>query len=177
MRPWLRPRAVRNAVTALCGVVLAGTLVAVAVAAPADGRDHVPAASHVRSDDAAATLLTAEADHVWQALRRDRATHGVPPVSLDPGLAASARRDACAMARGDRPLISDARRMAEAGAQRENVGLVVDDDPVTGAQTMHEWWATTAEHRRDRLAAEARRYGIGACTDGDRTYYVERLAR
>lgn len=120
--------------------------------------------------------LDVETRPVYRALSRLRSRAGMPALTLDDGLTESAERDACAMARGELQLSGNEERLAAAGGQRENVGLVVDDDPVSGARTMHDWWTQTREHRADRMDPEMRRYGIGACTDQERTYYVERFA-
>ena len=120
--------------------------------------------------------LDAETLPVYQALNRVRSDAGLPELALDDGLIASAQRDACAIARGELQLSGTEERLAEAGGQLENVGLVVDDDPASGAAVMHDWWTQKPEHRADRLDPDMRRYGIGACTDQERTYYVERFA-
>lgn len=120
--------------------------------------------------------LDAETLPVYQALSRLRSDADLPELVLDDELIASAQRDACAMARGELQLSGTEERMAEAGGQRENVGLVVDDDPAAGAAAMHDWWTRKPDHRADRMDPDMRRYGIGACTDQERTYYVERFA-
>jgi hypothetical protein len=113
---------------------------------------------------------------VFLMLNNARSRSNVPVLTIDQDLVDSTERDACAMARGDLSLSEHEGRLEEAGAQRENVGLVVDTDPEMGARTMHEWWNRSREHREDRMDPAMHRYGIGACTDAERTYYVERFA-
>ena len=125
---------------------------------------------------AAGSELDAETLPVYQALSRVRSDAGLPELMLDDGLIASAQRDACAIARGELQLSGTEERLAEAGGQLENVGLVVDADPASGATAMHDWWTQKPGHRADRMDPDMRRYGIGACTDQERTYYVERFA-
>lgn len=114
---------------------------------------------------------------VFVALNVEREDEGLTRLELDADLVSGAIRDACAIARGDVPLSGDRTRMADAGGEFENVGMVIDDDPDAAARTMHSWWATTQRHRATRMQPELRRYGVGACTGADRTYYVERFAR
>ena len=125
---------------------------------------------------ARATGLDVHTAPVFLALNKARARSNLPTLTIDADLVDSAERDACAMARGELPLSESDGRLEEAGAQRENVGLVVDTDPDGGARTMHEWWNRAPEHRDDRMDPRMHRYGIGACTDAERTYYVERFA-
>jgi len=123
-----------------------------------------------------ATGLDAQALPIFTALNRVRARSDLPELDLDEALVDSAERDACAIARGEMPLSGDEARLAEAGGERENVGLVVETDPARGAWAMHEWWTQSRAHRADRLDPGMHRYGIGACTNEERTYYVERFA-
>lgn len=123
-----------------------------------------------------ATGLDVHTTPIFLGLNRARARSNLPTLTIDKDLVDSAERDACAMARGELPLSESEGRLEEAGAQRENVGLVVDTDPDVGARTMHEWWNRSREHRSDRMDPSMHRYGIGACTDAERTYYVERFA-
>ena len=160
----------------------AGLLLAVTVAvglllgmSGALGIAGAPAAS-AAEDAAAAGDLDADALPVHRALQRLRSKSGRPELRLDRDLTAGAQRDACALARGELALSGDARRLAESGAQRENLGLVVDSDPAAAARAMHDWWSTSPAHRADRLHPAMRAYGIGACRNRERTYYVERFA-
>lgn len=171
----LRRGAVRRATAMLCGAGLAvGALLA--VDGRADGRDAAPILLSDVAFGVDDDLLDIDTGYVHRALDRDRVAAGLRRLTLDADLVASARRDACAIARGDLPLAGDADRRAAAGAHRENVGLAIDGDPVSGARTMHAWWATTPGHRSARMDAAMGRYGIGSCADGDRRYFVERLA-
>jgi uncharacterized protein YkwD len=119
--------------------------------------------------------LDAYALPVFTALKRARTKAGLPALTIDDDLVESAERDACAMARGELPLSGSASRLAEAGGERENVGLVVDPDPVLGPRTIHEWWTQTPNHRADRMDPDMHRYGVGACVNEERAYYVERF--
>lgn len=125
---------------------------------------------------AVTSALDPRTEPVYRALNRARAQEGLEAVDIDADLVTSAERDACAIARGDLALSGDQTRMVEAGGHRENTGLVIDDDPAAGAQTMHEWWTQTHTHRRNRMDPRVTRYGVGACNAEDRTYYVERFA-
>lgn len=168
-----RRRTTRVACLLLGGVIAIGMLLG--MAGPLTG----PGARSASADDAvpaAGADLDFETLYVYQALSRLRSEADLPDLTLDDGLIESAERDACAMARGELQLSGNAGRLAEAGGQRENVGLVVDDDPTSGAATMNDWWTQTPEHRADRMDPDMRRYGIGACIDQERTYYVERFA-
>lgn len=171
-----RRRHARSAGVLLGLLALAAVAFGRMVAAPG----HVPTASAdtsaVVATDIASTTLDQRAEPVFVALNADRADAGLAPLELDVELIETAARDACAIARGDLPLSGDRERMTEAGGHRENVGMVIDDDPVAGARTMHDWWAHTVRHRRNRMDPEMDRYGIGACNDEERTYYVERFA-
>ena len=163
--------------------VLLGLLVLIAIAvgrttaAPGHGPTARADIHLVAVADAASTPLDQRAEPVFAALNADRTDAGLAPLELDAELVETAARDACAIARGDVPLSGDRKRMVEAGGHRENVGMVIDDDPVAGARTMHDWWAHTHRHRRNRMDPEMDRYGVGACNSEDRTYYVERFAR
>lgn len=139
---------------------------------------HAASAGSARRASAmpAGTGLDVRARPVYAALNRVRSRAGLPVLNLDDALVETAARDACAIARGELPLDSDRQRLREVGGQRENVGMVIDEDPVAGARTMHDWWTHVGQHRRDRMHPEMVRYGIGACTLEDRTYYVERFA-
>lgn len=168
----------RRALTRLAGLSLSGVVVtalllglAGPLAAPG-----TPAASAAQDLPPAGVDIDGEALPVYQALAELRAAEGLPALAVHDRLVDSAERDACAMARGELQLTGSEQRLAEAGGQRENVGLVVDTDPDSGAQTMHDWWSSTPEHRADRMDPAMRHYGIGACRDQDRTYYVERFA-
>lgn len=170
-----RRRTARLAGLLLCGVVVVGMLPGLAGA--------VGSASGSTSGSAADTAALAgsdgldeEARVVFAALNRVRARSNLPELQLERVLIDSAERDACAIARGELPLSGDRGRLAEAGGQRENVGMVVETDPAAGAQTMHEWWSQADEHRADRMDPRMHRYGIGVCTNDERTYYVERFA-
>ena len=114
---------------------------------------------------------------IFRGLRRERAAASLPPLRPHDGLMAASARDACALARGDVPLSGDAERLAAAGGDSENVGMVIDNDPLAGARAMRDWWSDTQIHRRTRMDRTLTHYGIGACNAGDRTYYVERFAR
>lgn len=170
-----RRRRAHSAVVLLGVLVLAATLVGRGIASPHQpqtARAGTPSAADV-ADEA----LDQRAAPVFAALNTDRSDAGLEPLELDDVLTRTAARDACAIARGDVPLSGDRERMTEAGGHSENVGMVIDDDPVAGARTMHEWWANTRRHRRNRMDPGMVRYGIGACNAEDRTYYVERFAR
>lgn len=177
----------------LCGVVGVGVLLAMGgtVLGPgawsanaAEGEDEGgrPAAGGWGSEGEAAEPgpdgrgLDTYALPVFTALNRARARADLPTLTVDDGLVESAERDACAIARGELPLSGSAARLEEAGGQRENVGLVVDPDPDWGARTIHEWWTQTPDHRADRMDPDMHRYGVGACVDEERAYYVERFA-
>ncbi|HSJ45656.1 MAG TPA: CAP domain-containing protein [Euzebyales bacterium] len=170
-----RRRCARSAGVLLGLLVLAAVTIGRMVVVPGHGptarADTPPPA------EAAGTTLDQRAEPVFVALNVDRADAGLAPLRLHAELTETAARDACAIARGDVPLSGDRARMTEAGGHRENVGMVIDDDPVAGARTMHDWWAHTRRHRRNRMDPEMDRYGIGACNSEDRTYYVERFAR
>lgn len=120
--------------------------------------------------------LDPRTEPVFVALNRERIRSGLPDLDLDAELIATSSRDACAIARGELALSGDEERTAEAGGRRENLGMVIDEDPAAGARTMHDWWAHTRRHRLQRMDPQMVRYGIGACNAEDRTYYVERLA-
>lgn len=157
----------------LGALALAGVLIG---RQPADGPlGQLPAQAATADVPVAQTVLDDRTAPVFGALNRERAEAGLPALDLDIELVDDAANDACAIARGDMALSGDADRLAVDGDVRENVGLVIDDDPAAGALTMHEWWAGTREHRRDRMDPQVAHYGIGACGDGDRTYYVERF--
>ncbi|HSK91215.1 MAG TPA: CAP domain-containing protein [Euzebyales bacterium] len=165
-----RRRTARLAGLALCGVIMLGLLLGMTrPSAVGSARAQVP-------DDAAAAALDSDALRIYRALNRLRDRTGLPALAVDDDLVDSAERDACAIARGEVRLSGSAGRLEESGGQRENVGLVVEDDPALGARTMHDWWTRSRDHRTDRLDPDMRRYGIGTCVDQDRTYYVERFA-
>lgn len=170
-----RRRRARSAGALLGVLVLAALTFGRVVATPGHG----PAAQAATAPPAGAltAVLDARTEPVFVALNVDRGRAGLTPLALDERLTDTAARDACAIARGDVPLSGDRERMTEAGGHRENVGMVIDDDPAAGARTMRDWWAHTVRHRRNRMDPEMARYGIGACNDEDRTYYVERFAR
>jgi uncharacterized protein YkwD len=174
-----RRRRARSAGVLLGLLVLAASAFGRMMAAPGHGstaRADTGAVAVTVANPAAARL-DQRAEPVFVALSAERADAGLAPLELDVGLIETAARDACAIARGDVPLSGDRERMTAAGGHRENVGMVIDDDPVEGARTMHDWWAHTHRHRRNRMDPEMGRYGIGACSAEDRTYYVERFAR
>lgn len=169
-----RRRHARTAAVLLGVLVVTGVLLGrLAADGPLGQR---PARAATADTPVAATTLDAQTAPVFAALNRERADAGLSPLDLDDELVDDAASDACAMVRGDLALSGAGDRPAADGGVRENVGLVVDDDPSAAALTMHEWWAATNEHRRDRMDPHMARYGIGACGDGDRTYYVERLS-
>lgn len=168
-----RRHASRLAGLILCGVVMAGLLVG--MAGPLSGS--TPSAAAIENVTAPGSgRLDVDTQPVFVALNRLRTQSGLRTLVLHVALVESAERDACAIARGELQLSGDAARLAEAGGERENVGLVVDDDPVMGARTITDWWTRTPDHRVDRMDPGMRRYGIGACTVQERTYYVERFA-
>jgi uncharacterized protein YkwD len=169
-----RRSAARLITLLLCGVITVWFLL---------GMTSTLARSRARADDrntdvspARTAGLDVPTAPVFLMLNEARARSELAVLTIDQNLVASAERDACAMARGELPLSEHEGRLEEAGAQRENVGLVVDTDPDVGARTMHEWWNRSREHREDRMDPAMHRYGIGACTDAERTYYVERFA-
>lgn len=174
-----RPRrhTARLAALLLCGVVGAGLPLAVGGTSLGTGAWSASAAERrAGQQDTGEANLDTYALPVFTALNRARADAGLSTLTIDDGLVESAERDACAMARGELPLSGSAGRLEEAGGQRENVGLVVDPDPVSGAHTIHEWWTHTPDHRADRMDPEMQRYGVGTCVDEERAYYVERFA-
>jgi uncharacterized protein YkwD len=168
-----RRNAARLIVLLLCGTFVAWSLLGMTGTPP---KPHAHAGDTGSVDAADTAGLDAHAVPVFLALNRARIRSDLPVLDLDQDLVDTAERDACAIARGELPLGEDEGRLEEAGAQRENVGLVVDIDPDAGARTMHEWWSRSREHRADRMDPTMHRYGIGACTDAERTYYVERFA-
>ena len=171
-----RRRRVRTAGLLLCGVIVVGLVVA--EAAPLPGRYGPPRARAAEQPLVASqrTALDPWSQPIYDALNQARGRADLSRLDLDETLVATTQRDACAIARGEIPLSSDKGRLTEAGADRENVGLVIEDDPAAGARTMHEWWTDRAEHRRDRMDADMRRYGIASCSSQARTYFVERFA-
>lgn len=174
-----RPRrhTARLAALLLCGIVGAGLPLAVGSTLLGTGVWSASAAEREGSNQATGEAdLDAYARPVLTALNRTRASAGLPTLTIDDALVESAERDACAMARGELPLSGSASRLAEAGGNRENVGLVVDPDPASGARTIHEWWTQRPGHRADRMDPEMHRYGVGTCIDEERAYYVERFA-
>jgi uncharacterized protein YkwD len=171
-----RRRRIRTAGLLLCGVIVVGLVLAEAAPLPGPyGPPRARAAEQVRSATPR-SALDSSSQPIYDALNQARGRANLPRLDLDESLIATAQRDACAIARGEVPLSSDKGRLAEAGAERENVGLVIEDDPVTGAHTMQKWWTDSVEHRRDRMDADMRRYGVASCTLQDRTYFVERFA-
>lgn len=160
--------------------VLLGVLLLIALGAGRTPSTAGPLAQRAARADTAqpagSSTLDPRAEPVYRALNDARTRAGLPAVTIDVDLVASAVRDACAIARGDVALSGDRDRMAEAGAHRENTGLVIDDDPTAGAQTMHDWWSHTRTHRHKRMDPRMTRYGVGACNAENRTYYVERFA-
>jgi uncharacterized protein YkwD len=159
--------------------VLLGVLVVVAVIAMRESAPTGPggAARAATTTDEVMSPLGPRTAPIFVALNADRAEAGLEPLTLDTDLTSTAAADACAIARGEVPLSGDPQRTATAGADTENTGLMIDDDIVSGAQRMHEWWATTRQHRTIRMDPAVSRYGVGACAGTDRTYYVERFAR
>jgi uncharacterized protein YkwD len=160
----------RRTTTRLAGLLLGGVIAVgllLGVTGPLTGAG-ARSASAAEDPVAAGADLDADTRPIYQALSRLRSRADLPALDLDEGLTESAERDACAIARGELQLSGN--------EERQNVGLVVDDDPDSGAAAMHDWWTQTAGHRADRMDPDMRRYGIGACTDQERTYYVERFA-
>jgi uncharacterized protein YkwD len=168
-----RRRAARLSGLLLCSMIIVGLLPGMTATLRA-GAESAGAAAEV--PPAEATGLDAQALPIFTALNRVRARSDLPELGLDEALVDSAERDACAIARGELPLSGNEARLAEAGGQRENVGLVVETDPVRGARAMHDWWTQSRTHRADRMDPGMHRYGIGVCTNEERTYYVERFA-
>jgi uncharacterized protein YkwD len=157
----------------LLGVLVVVAVIAVRESAPVGAGGGAQAAT---SADVVSSLGP-RTEPIFVALNADRADAGLAPLDLDAELSTTATADACAIARGDVPLSGDEQRTMTAGADSENTGLTIDDDVASGAQRMHEWWATTRQHRMIRMDPEVDRYGVGACAAADRTYYVERFAR
>lgn len=96
-----------------------------------------------------------------------RQGQGAPRLAIDATLVEDARDRACEMAQGTTPLVSE--------DDTENIGLVVEPDPGAAARTMHDWWMETPRSRDVRLTVAFTRYGVGACTAGERVYYAERF--
>jgi uncharacterized protein YkwD len=168
-----RRNSVRLAGLLLCGMLVVGALLGMAgEVEPAAGTTSAPS----EDADAGSSWLDPEAQIVFRGLNRLRARKDLLELQLDRTLVDSAERDACAIAYGELPLSGDEGRLAEAGGQRENVGMVVETDAAAGARAVHDWWTKRREHRVDRLDPTMHRYGIGVCTDEERTYYVERFA-
>jgi uncharacterized protein YkwD len=166
-----RRKPARLAGLLLCGVVVVGLLLGMA-----GDVESAAGATSAPSEVAGSSWLEPEAQIVFRALNRLRARKDLPELELDRSLVDSAERDACAIAHGELSLSGDESRLAEAGGQRENVGMVVEPDATAGARAVHEWWTERREHRVDRLDPGMHRYGIGVCTNEERTYYVERFA-
>lgn len=164
----------RLAGMALCGMIAVALVLGAAGPLTAAGTSAEPAT--MDTSRATATGLGADTLPIYTKLRQQRTKAGLAELALDQALTKTARRDACALARGELQLAGTETRRDEAGAQRENVGLVVDEDRASAARTMHAWWMRQAAHRADRMDPDMRRYGVGACGDGERTYYVERFA-
>jgi uncharacterized protein YkwD len=158
----------------LLGVLLVVAVIVVRESAPAGPGGGAQAATTTADVE---SPLGPRTEPIFVALNADRADAGLAPLTLDVDLASTAATDACAIARGDVPLGGDEHLTTTAGAHGENTGLMIDDDVMSGAQRMHEWWATTHQHRTIRMDPTAGRYGVGACAAADRTYYVERFAR
>lgn len=176
MRHQPRRRRARTAAAALAVLVVLGVLVG--RTSPTTGPLGQPSArAQASAVDAPDTMTDRRTAPIVRALRRSRARAGLPPLTPDADLAATAASDACAIARGAVPLTGDPDRLAAADGDAENVGMVIDEDPTLGARTMRRWWARSPSHRVTRMDATMARYGIGACSMDDRTYYVERFAR
>ena len=92
---------------------------------------------------------------------------GAPQLHIDATLLEGARAHACTMASGAAPLLAE--------DDTENIGLVVEPEPDAAARAMHEWWMQSPDARDIRLAPTFNRYGVGACTSGERVYYSERF--
>lgn len=119
-------------------------------------------------DDGAAPDLDVLERTVVTLLTAARVEAGAPQVQIDAALVADARDHACTMAHGVTPLVPD--------ADHENVGLVVEPEPDAAARAMHDWWMRSSAARSVRMAGGFTRYGVGACTEGERVYYAERFA-
>lgn len=165
----------RLAGASLCGVIAVALLLGTAGPLTATDARSAAIAPDV-ADAPGADQLTVETLPVFERLSLLRADADLPALRLDRELMDSAQRDACAIARGELQLGGTDQRLAEAGGQRENVGLVLDSDPLARARQMDDWWTQSPGHRADRLHPRMHRYGIGACSDQERTYYVERFA-
>jgi uncharacterized protein YkwD len=170
-----RRRRARVAVLLLGALLVVGVVVGRRATDGPLSQPPARAATGGEPTEAATALLDARTAPVFAALNRERAEGGLPPLVLDEALVDDAASAACAIARGDMALSGEAMEDGTGDAVRENVGLVIEEDPAAGAMAMHGWWTGAREHRRDRMDPAATRYGIGACGDGDRTYYVERL--
>lgn len=121
-----------------------------------------------------ATDLTAQEEMLFGLLNSERDAAGGPPLLLDAELATGTKETACAIARGEQPLVSDREHMREVGADQEHLGLTVESEPDVAAQAMHDWWMQSVGD--ERLNPDYVRYGVGACRDHDHTYYTERFA-
>jgi uncharacterized protein YkwD len=122
-------------------------------------------------DDAAFDQIYASLDVLERTLATLLATArhetGAPQLQIDATLLEGARERACTMASGATPLLAE--------DNTENIGLVVELEPDAAARAMHEWWMQSPEARDIRLAPTFNRYGVGACTSGERVYYSERF--
>jgi len=118
-------------------------------------------------DDIAADGLDTLEHTVVAMLGSARQGAGAPRLQIDATLVDDARDRACEMAQGTTPLVSE--------DDTENIGLVVEPEPGTAARTMHDWWMETPRSRDVRLTEAFTRYGVGACTAGERVYYAERF--
>jgi uncharacterized protein YkwD len=122
-------------------------------------------------DDAAFDQIYASLDVLERTLATLLATArhetGAPQLHIDATLLEGARERACTMASGATPLLAE--------DNTENIGLVVELEPDAAARAMHEWWMQSPEARDIRLAPTFNRYGVGACTSGERVYYSERF--
>jgi uncharacterized protein YkwD len=129
-----------------------------------------PAAGTDRDDalDQLEVSLDALERTVVTLLAAARQETGAPPLQLDTTLLAAARERACTMASGATPLLAE--------DDTENIGLVIELEPDAAAEAMHEWWMQSTEARDIRLGSAFTRYGVGACTSGERVYYSERFS-
>lgn len=90
-----------------------------------------------------------------------RRNNGLAPLSTDPRLAATAREEAQAMARADKPASADAavRRLAGAGLARDALGVNFSAGYHTLAEAF-SGWRDSPQHNAVMLKTGARRMGI-----------------
>ena len=127
---------------------------------PAAGTDDALDQLEVSLDALERTVVT--------LLAAARQETGAAPLQLDATLLAGARERACTMASGATPLLAE--------DDTENIGLVVELQPDAAAKAMHDWWMQSTEARVIRLGPAFTRYGVGACTSGERVYFSERFS-